>query len=110
MALVVRADFHWLLDRPVKVKSLSPASARLSRDGPAFQPPLADKRLAAGFHLGGSVGIDHIAVIFAQLVMHVFGSMTQKVAVLVHGCSVEREGHRPKAPTEPPPVPARHRR
>ena len=30
MALVVRADFHWLLDRPVKVKSLSPASARLS--------------------------------------------------------------------------------
>ena len=29
MALVVRADFHWLLDRRVKVKSLSPASARL---------------------------------------------------------------------------------
>ena len=49
---------------------------------------LADKRLAAGFHLGGSVGIDHIAVIFAQLVMHVFGSMTQKVAVLVHGAAL----------------------
>ena len=88
MALVVRADFHWLLDRRVKVKSLSPRFCEAVRDGPAFQPPLADKRLAAGFHLGGSVGIDHIAVIFAQLVMHVFGSMTQKVAVLVHGAAL----------------------
>ena len=109
MALVVRADFHWLLDRRVKVKSLSPASARLSATALHFSRHL-HKRLAVGFHLGGSVGIDHIAVT-AQLVMHVFGSMTdRRLHRACARCSAEREGHRPKAPTEPPPVPARHRR
>ena len=94
MALVVRADFHWLLDRRVKVKSLLPASARLSATALHFSRHF--KRLAAGFHLGGSVGIDHIAVIFAQLVMHVFGSMTQKVAVLVHGAALNGKVIAPK--------------
>ena len=67
MALVVRADFHWLLDRRVKVKSLSPASARLSARALHFsrhlrtnalrrvdaQPrdPLAHRPVPSVFHL-----------------------------------------------------------
>ena len=81
-------ESRWRSGRGREGKELVARFCEAVRDGPAFQPPLADKRLAAGFHLGGSVGIDHIAVIFAQLVMHVFGSMTQKVAVLVHGAAL----------------------
>ena len=42
------------------------------------------------------LSLDHIAVIFAQLVMHVFGSMTQKVAVLVHGAALNGKVIAPK--------------
>ena len=90
MALVVRADFHWPGGRRVKVKSRSPASSRLSATmshvaplvratmANALQPPLAEERLAAGFHLGGGLGVDHVAVVLGELVVEPLRCMREQ--------------------------------
>ncbi len=37
---------------------------------PTLQAPFAQEGLAAGFDRGGGVGVDHVAVILGQVVMH----------------------------------------
>lgn len=50
-------------------------------DGFAFQPPFAEKRFAASFHLGSGIRVDDVAGIFAQFVMQTLGRVAEKVAV-----------------------------
>ena len=110
MALVVRADFHWLLERRVKVKSLSPASARLSATALHFSAATCGQTPCGGFpprrqcrhrSYGGNLRSARHACVWEH---------DPEGCGACARCSVEREGHRPKAPTEPPPVLARHRR
>ena len=60
-------------------------------DGLAFQPPFSQKCLAAGGDFLGCFGVDHVAVIFCQLIMHTLGCLGQKVAVLVHRAPLDRQ-------------------
>ena len=62
----------------------------------AFEPPFAKECLAAGFALRRGFGIDHVAVILGQFVMHMLGSMAEKVAMLVHGAPLDRQGLAPE--------------
>ena len=47
MALVVRADFHWLVGNRVKVKRRRAGLLQAVGDGPALEPPFAQEGLAA---------------------------------------------------------------
>ena len=60
-------------------------------DGPTLEAPFAHERLAAGLHLGGGLGVDHVAVILGQLVVQVLRRMAEQVAVLVHGAALDRQ-------------------
>ena len=91
MALVVRADFH--CDGSSRVKAKQPLAGFLEAVGDrlAFEPPFAQECLAAGFDLGRGVGVDHVAVVLGQFLVHVLGSMAQKIAVLVNGAALDRQ-------------------
>ena len=113
----IRADFAiGVLDRRVKVKSLSPDhSARLSRDGRCISAcHLRTTRRSCGWVLAliarrQCLVIDHIAVIFARCLVHACANAEHDpdiVAVLVTRC--ERLNGKDASPakrqTEPPPV------
>ena len=80
---VVRIDFHW---------SLGSAGVRVVRfrgggDRAAAQAPFAQERPALSIHLGDCLGVDHVGVIGADLVVERLRRMGQQVAVL---CTVQR--------------------
>ena len=60
-------------------------------DGAALQAPLPEERLAAGFHLGGGLGVDHVAVVVGQLVVEPLRRVREQVAMLVNRGAVEKE-------------------
>ncbi len=45
----------------------------------------------AGLHLGRGVGVDHVAVVRGQLIVHRLWGMAEQVAVLVHGAALDRQ-------------------
>ena len=91
MALVVWADFHWPGGRRVKVKSRSPASSRLSATARHFSRHFSHDRPAPSLHIGGGLGVDHVAVVRGQLVMKSLGRMREQVAVLVNRAALDRD-------------------
>ena len=60
-------------------------------DGAALQAPFPQERLAAGLNFGGGLGVDHVAVVFGQLVVQVLGRMGEKVPMLMHGAALDRQ-------------------
>src|SRR4051794_7176276 len=86
-ALVVRADFHWLGGRRVKVNSLSPASSRLSATARHFSRHVrrnALRRSATSIgHLRRTRGIDHVRVVGRDLLVQPVRSMGEEVPVLI---------------------------
>ena len=52
-------------------------------DGAALETPFADERLAPGLHLLRRLGVDHVGVIGADLVIELLRRMSQKVPILV---------------------------
>jgi len=60
-------------------------------DGLALEPPLAEEGFATGFDLGCGIGVDHVPVVFGQLLLHVLGSVAQKIAVLVNRAALNRQ-------------------
>jgi hypothetical protein len=91
MALVVRADFHCEGSRRVKVESRSPASSRLSATARHLSRHLRRKALRRFSISAGGVGIDHVAVVLGQFIVHVLGGMRQEVAVLVNRAALDRQ-------------------
>src|SRR3954468_7461813 len=69
IALVVRALRHWLGGSRVKVNRRSPASSRLSANGAMLEPPSADEGLEACLDLLAGVGVDHVGVASADLLV-----------------------------------------
>jgi hypothetical protein len=66
-------------------------------DRATFQVPLAQECLPSFFDVGRGIGIDHVAVILAQLVMHVLGGMAKKVTMLVNGAALDRQRCTPES-------------
>lgn len=60
-------------------------------DSPALQAPLAEKCPAPFLDLDRGVGIDHVPVVFGQLVVHMLRGMGQKVTVLVNRAALDRQ-------------------
>src|SRR6476469_2455619 len=85
IALVVRADLHWLSGNRVKVNSRSPASSKLSATARHFSRHLRMNDLRR-------TPVDHVVVIGRNLLMQTFRSMRQKVAVLVYGAALHQHG------------------
>lgn len=54
------------------------------------QPPFALEGLATVFDFGCGVGIDHVAVILGEFVLHAFRGMAEKIAVLVNRAALDR--------------------
>src|SRR3977135_963938 len=69
IAFDVRSDFHWLFGKRVKVKSLLPASPRLSATALHFRRHLRMKRRALRRNLLLRVGVDHILVVVRYFLM-----------------------------------------
>ena len=117
MVLVYRADRHGEGSRCVKVKSRPPFRG-LRRPTGATVPLYpggcrrpcgtsraicARRRLAAGLHLGGGLGVDHVAIVLSQLVVHRLRRVAEEVAVrsvirtsgvpalTVHGIALDRQ-------------------
>src|SRR4051812_33799915 len=89
IALVVRADFHWLFGSRVKVNRFSPASSRLVATA-AHQPPLTQEALAPRRNLLRALGIDHVVVIGRNLVMQALRRVGEQIAMLVHRAALRR--------------------
>jgi hypothetical protein len=51
--------------------------------GAAFQPPLADKRLAALLHLFLRFSVDHVRVIGRHFLVQSIGCMSEKIPIFV---------------------------
>jgi len=75
----------------VKAKEPIPGLLQAVGDRTAFQAPFAQERLAPDFDIGGGVGVDHVAVVLGQLVVHELRGMAEKVAVLVHRAPLDRQ-------------------
>ena len=65
-------------------------------DRATFQVPLAQDCLSPLLDVGRGIGMDHVAIILAQLVMHVLWGMARKVTVLVNGAALDRQGLAPE--------------
>ena len=55
----------------------------------AFQAPLAKEGLAAFVDFGRGIGVDHVAIILGEFVMHMLGGVGQQVAMLVNGAALD---------------------
>src|SRR5882724_6414076 len=69
IALVVRTLFHWLAGNRVKVKSRSPASARLSATARCLSRHLRIERLAPCFDLRVGGRIERVVVVGGDLLV-----------------------------------------
>ena len=83
MALVVRADFHWLCGKRVNVKSLPPVSSRPPAPARHFNRHLRGNALRR-LYSSAAVSADRIAIIPGELIMHVAGRMGGQILVLVN--------------------------
>ena len=63
MALVVRADFHWLSGKPGEGEQPLARFFQAVGDGAAFQSPFTNQRPAARFDLLCRLGADHAGVV-----------------------------------------------
>jgi hypothetical protein len=88
--LVVRTLRHWLDGSRVKVKRRSPASSRLSATARHLSRHLRRKGLPPALDLRQGRGVNHIAVIGADLLVQTLGRVRQQVAVLMHGTPLDR--------------------
>src|SRR3954464_2129123 len=95
MALVVRADFHWLEGSRGKANSASPASSQAVGHGPTLQPPLAQEGLSPRLDLLGALGVDHVRVVGRDLLVQPFRRMGQEIPMLVN-CAALGWHRRPK--------------
>ena len=84
MALVVRADFHWLGGSRVKANSALAGLLQAVGHGAALQPPLAQERLAPRLDLLRGLGVDHVGVVGRDLLMQPLRRVGQEVAMLVN--------------------------
>ena len=89
IALVVRAICHWLGGKREKVKSLSPASSRLSATGRRVSRHLRRNALRRP-PLPGRVGVDHVGVIGGDLLVELLGGVGQEIAMLVNRAALDR--------------------
>ena len=87
MALVVRADFHWLVGQPGEGEQPVAGFFQAVGHGAAFQPPFANERLAARFDLLRCLGIDHVVVIGGDFLMQRSGACASRLRCL---CTVQR--------------------
>ena len=91
IAFDVRIDFHWLLGKRVKGEQLVARFLQAISDGLALQAPLANERLALRLNLLLRADVDHILVIGGKFVMQPIGSMSEKVAMLMHRAALNRD-------------------
>src|SRR5262249_42467788 len=82
MALVVRALFHWLDGKRVKLNKRSPASSRLSATARCLSRHLRMKPCGGLDLLSGS-GINHVGVVRGDLLVQTLRRMRQQVSMLV---------------------------
>src|SRR5205814_6190326 len=90
MALVVRADRHWLSGNRVNVNSRSPASSRLSATARHFSRHLRMNDLRRASMSYWRAGVDHVVVLGRDFLMQTVRSVCQQIAMLVHGAALHQ--------------------
>src|SRR5215218_4809970 len=78
-AFVVRADFHWLGGRRVKVNSLSPASSRLSATARPLSRHLRRNALRRSATSNRVRGVDHVGVVRRDLLVQSVRGMGEQI-------------------------------
>ena len=79
------------------------------RSPPPWRLPVLPPRLALGLHFLGRVGVDHVGVISADLVVELLRRVGRPVAVLMHRAALDRRVV-PQGGESPFPSLTRHRR